>query len=93
MRTEIQGTRSVQKENAAGVGKCNIKSRKDEQKTGHWERMCHTKSVSEVTENYQASYFLGSVSNADKSNDQWTVQILIGATPGNNVLTLEQKLV
>lgn len=44
--------------------------------------MCHTKTVREGTENVdQTSYFLGSVTNADQSDDQWTVLFLIGATP------------
>ena len=36
--------------------------------------MCHTKSVSEFI-------MFRSVSNADRSDDQWAVQVLIGATP------------
>lgn len=53
-------------------------------KVGHWEIKCHTKSIREVTETEtvsQAPYFLGAVINTNRVNDQWTVQILIGATP------------
>lgn len=87
MRTEIQRTRSVQKENAAGVGKCNIKSRKDVQlSTGHATSVRKQSIGKEcVTQNQlvklQASYCFRSVSNADRSDDQWTVQFLIGAIP------------
>lgn len=73
MRTDIQGTLSVQRENTISVGKCNIKSRKDVQLSSlhsisvrkqYIGKECHTKSVSEVTENDdQTSFFLGSVSN------------------------------
>lgn len=57
----------------SACNKCN--------KTGHWERMCKSKSVSEVTEtDEQNAYFLGSV-HADMCDEQWTVQLLIGATP------------
>lgn len=48
---------------------------------GHWERMCHSKSVREVTETVdQTAYFLGAVTNSQK-DEQWTVQFSIGVTP------------
>jgi len=50
-------------------------------RTGHWHNQCKSKAVSEVTEtDEQSEYFLGSV-NANTGNEQWTVQLLIGATP------------
>lgn len=49
-------------------------------RNGHWQRQCKSKAVSEVTETDEHSeYFLGSV-NANVS-DEWTVQLLVGATP------------
>ena len=49
-------------------------------KVGHWEIKCHTKAIREVTETEtvsQTPYFLGAVTNANRDNDQWTVQILM----------------
>jgi transposase InsO family protein len=49
-------------------------------RNGHWQSQCKTKAVREVTEaDEQSEYFLGSV-NANAS-DEWTVQLLLGATP------------
>lgn len=49
---------------------------------GHTERMCHSKSVREVTETVaQTPYFLGAVTNSQINDEQWTVQISIGITP------------
>lgn len=53
-------------------------------KMGHWERMCHSKSITEVTEAEtvsQTPYFLGSVTDINRESDQWTVEIVIGTTP------------
>lgn len=46
--------------------------------------MCHSKSVREVTEAAcvsQMPYFLGAVTDSNRQIDQWTVEIVIGATP------------
>lgn len=49
-------------------------------RNGHWRSQCKTKVASEVTEaDEESEYFLGSV-NANMS-DEWTVQLLLGATP------------
>lgn len=59
----------------AKKGKCH--------KIGHWARVCHSnRSVREVTECFdQPSYFLGSVYNLIELEEQWMVQLLIGANP------------
>ncbi|KAL6476464.1 hypothetical protein MHYP_G00149630 [Metynnis hypsauchen] len=51
-------------------------------KTGHWQRMCRSKVVSEITKSEeQASYFMGSVNSTNSQEDEWTVQLNIGCTP------------
>lgn len=51
-------------------------------KVGHWERMCHSRSVREVTETVaQTQYFLGAVTNSQRNDEQWSVKISIGKTP------------
>ncbi|XP_019725289.1 uncharacterized protein LOC109515746 isoform X2 [Hippocampus comes] len=53
-------------------------------KVGHWERMCHSKSIKEVTDEEtvsQTPYFLGAVTDTTRESDKWTVEIVIGATP------------
>lgn len=71
-KTEHTGTERCPARSSA-CNKCN--------KTGHWQSQCKTKAVREVTEtDEQEEYYMGSV-NAKTSDEQWTVQLLIGATP------------
>lgn len=100
-KQRFMGHRACRRKMQPCVGKCNIKGGDVQlssqhankcQKTGYWERMCH-KMVSEDTEYYDQAYFLASVSNADRRDDQRTVQFLSGATPENETFTLEQTLV
>uniref|UniRef100_A0A3B4U8Y0 ribonuclease H n=1 Tax=Seriola dumerili TaxID=41447 RepID=A0A3B4U8Y0_SERDU len=55
--------------------KCNKCHRK-----GHWERECHSKAVSEITEGEKQIYFLGEVGRED-SQDNWTVSLTICDKP------------
>lgn len=52
-------------------------------KIGQWARVSHSnRTVREVTEYFdQTSYFLGSVCNVNELEEQWMVELLIGATP------------
>lgn len=47
---------------------------------GHWECVCHSKTVIEVTEEVKQLYFLGEVGTKN-SKDDWTVSLTIGNTP------------
>lgn len=67
-----------QKENCPAIRSTCNKCKK----VGHWEKMCHSKSVREVTETVaQTQYFLGAVTNSQRNDEQWSVQISIGKTP------------
>lgn len=54
---------------------CNKCKRK-----GHWEHMCLTKTVRELTEDIDQIHFLSAISK-DHSNGNWTVTLQIGDTP------------
>lgn len=51
-------------------------------KKGHWQRMCKTKTVREITEEMENALFLGAV-NEETNEEHWTVQVKIGQTPLN----------
>lgn len=54
-------------------------------KVGHWSRVCRSRQavseVTEQTEQQQQLYFLGAVSKAGGSPEQWAVELLLGSTP------------
>lgn len=58
-------------------------------KVGHWGSVCRTKKsvrevVAEPPEPQQSQpYFLGAVSKAEPTTEQWDVELLVGSTPVN----------
>ncbi|KAI4890200.1 hypothetical protein NFI96_001996, partial [Prochilodus magdalenae] len=50
-------------------------------KQGHWERVCHSKQVSEVTQEVKQSYFLGEIGRKTCSKEDWTVNLEVSNVP------------
>lgn len=61
-------------------------------KGGHWERVCQSRKVSEVIEDWGQEddyYYMGSVNSmtSDKDNDEWTVTLNIDSSTVDSVLS------
>ncbi|KAK7878017.1 hypothetical protein WMY93_031330 [Mugilogobius chulae] len=66
----------------ADVRKCPaLKSKCNKcHKHGHWERVCRSKAVREVTEETEQTYFLGEIDNTG-DKDKWTVDLEMNNVP------------